>query len=238
MPGRFLEISLATQDVASTLAYYEALGFVQASVGEAWPHPYAVVTDGRLSLGLHGIEPQPPRLTFVTPGLRERLESFTAAGIEILHSRLDDLSLNEATLSDPDGTLLRLVEARTFSPPALDPRHESRLGYFDALAIGSTDPVARGRFWEQVGFVAFDDEQAPATRVVVASRDLNIALHAFELPSPVLVFTAPDAPARVAELRERGYGFARRLPAAFASTGAGLLLAPDGVQVLLAQSDA
>ena len=40
-------------DVPASLAFYESLGFVQARVGDAWSHPYAVVTDGRLFLGLH-----------------------------------------------------------------------------------------------------------------------------------------------------------------------------------------
>jgi hypothetical protein len=37
--GRFLEISVTATDVAASLAFYESLGFVQAAVGEAWPHP-------------------------------------------------------------------------------------------------------------------------------------------------------------------------------------------------------
>ena len=71
--GRFLEISLAATDVAESLAFYESLGFVQASVGETWPHSYAVVTDGRLCLGLHGLDFESPLPTWVAPSLRERL---------------------------------------------------------------------------------------------------------------------------------------------------------------------
>ena len=56
MLGRFLEISLHTPDIQESLEFYESLGFAQASVGEIWPHPYAVVTDGRLFLGLHGLD--------------------------------------------------------------------------------------------------------------------------------------------------------------------------------------
>ena len=49
--GRFLEYSLATPDIRASLDFYTKLGFSQAEVGEAWPHPYAVVTDGRICLG-------------------------------------------------------------------------------------------------------------------------------------------------------------------------------------------
>ena len=44
--GRFLEISIHTPVIRESLEFYESLGFVQAAVGETWPHPYAVVTDG------------------------------------------------------------------------------------------------------------------------------------------------------------------------------------------------
>jgi len=51
--GRFLEFSLATPDIRASLDFYTGLGFSSADVGDAWPHPYAVVTDGRICLGLN-----------------------------------------------------------------------------------------------------------------------------------------------------------------------------------------
>ena len=53
MLGRFLEFSVATPDIRASLDFYTDLGFSSAEVGDAWPHPYAVVTDGRICLGLH-----------------------------------------------------------------------------------------------------------------------------------------------------------------------------------------
>ena len=53
MLGRFLEVSVHAPDILESLAFYERLGFTQAPVGETWSHPYAVVTDGRLFIGLH-----------------------------------------------------------------------------------------------------------------------------------------------------------------------------------------
>nr|MBP7610966.1 hypothetical protein [Steroidobacteraceae bacterium] len=109
--GRFLEISLAATDVAESLAFYESLGFVQASVGEAWPHPYAVVTDGRLSLGLHRADIASPLPTWVAPALRERLDTLAALGVTVEDVWLDDVSLHQALLRDPSGQPLRLLEA-------------------------------------------------------------------------------------------------------------------------------
>lgn len=237
MLGTFLELAIASEDVAESLAFYESLGFVQASVGEAWPHPYAVVTDGRLHLGLHAAGLDGPLLTFVVPELRSRLGELEALGIEIEDCRLDDASLNYATFRDGAGHAVRLVEARTFSSPALDPTHESRLGYFEAYAVATPRPAEAGRFWEALGFVAFADEPGddPA-RVVASSRDLNLAFHDADLAVPTLCFSCPDVPQRVEQLRDQGFAFARRLPRGWSHPDSALLLAPDGVQVLLVAS--
>ena len=231
--GRFLEISLAATDVAESLAFFESLGFVQASVGEAWPHPYAVVTDGRVSLGLHGLEFESPLPTWVAPSLRERLATLAALGVTIEDARLDDLSLHQALLRDPSGQPLRLLEARTFSWPELAPTHTTTLGYFEEFAIATTDLAAAGAFWERLGFVAFEPALEPLPKVVAASRDLNVGLYGIDLPAPVLVFSDATMPDRIASLRDRGYRFAQRLPRALAATGAAMLEAPEGTLLLL-----
>jgi catechol 2,3-dioxygenase-like lactoylglutathione lyase family enzyme len=236
--GSFLELSLPTRDVAAALAFYESLGFVQASVGEAWRHPYAVVTDGRISLGLHALDLDGPLLTFVAPGLATQLARLAAHGIEPEHVRLDELSLNEATLQDPSGQRVRLLEARTFSPPALAPGHESVLGYFEECVLESAAPAATARFWETLGFVAFADDDATPAVALAAHRDLNLAFHDADLGMPVLRFSSHDPAARGERLRERGgLSFVRRVPPSLRSEGAALVQAPGGLLLLLAQAE-
>lgn len=233
--GRFLEVSIAAADVAESLAFYESLGFVQATAGEAWPHAYAVVTDGRLCLGLHAQEPQAPLLTWVAPGLRARLDQFAALGIEPEAVSLDDLSLHQALLRSPSGQRLRLIEARTFSPPVLAPSHATRLGYFDEFAWSASGPefAEATSFWEPLGFVAFEPVTEPFGKIVASSRDINLALYDLDLRTPVLVFSAAGMAGRIDELRDRGYRFAPRLPRALGELGAALLEAPEGTALLL-----
>ena len=240
MLGRFLELSVTTTGIAGSLEFYESLGFVQASAGEAWPHPYAVVTDGRMTLGLHAADgAAPARLTFVTPEIRSRVDELAALGVEVDHARLDEAALNEAEFRDSSGACVRLLEARTFSPPALDPSFESALGYFEGYVIGTDDLAKAGTFWERFGFVAFQDagdEEMPP-RLVASHRDVNFVFLELELSGPVLCFSAADMPQRIALLRERGFAFARRVPRALQPSGAGVLEAPDGVQVLLVKRE-
>ena len=53
MFGRFLELGIATQDIATSVQFYERLGFSQLITGDAWSHRYGVLGDGRVHLGLH-----------------------------------------------------------------------------------------------------------------------------------------------------------------------------------------
>ncbi len=135
MLGRFLEFSLAAPDVQASLDFYVTLGFSYAEVGDAWPHPYAVVTDGRIRLGLHQ-EPIPaPSLTFVKPELLKYLDEFEQRGIEFEFRHLGNDVFNEVGWLDPSGQLVRLVEARTFSPSKRLANDTSRCGYFLEIAL-------------------------------------------------------------------------------------------------------
>jgi catechol 2,3-dioxygenase-like lactoylglutathione lyase family enzyme len=230
--GRFLEIGVGASDLPESLGFYESLGFVQAVTGDARLHPYAVVTDGRLFLGLHGSGDDEPTLTWVHPDLATHAARLEALGIELEFARLGAEQLHEVGFRDPAGQRVTLLEARTFSPPAAPPR-PSDLGYFEEFGIPTTDLARCATFWEDLGFVAFEPERVPFTRAVVTGRDLNLGLYDIDLRSPVLTFSAPDMPERIAVLRERGLRFAGRLPRGMNPREHGLLVAPEGTALLL-----
>jgi catechol 2,3-dioxygenase-like lactoylglutathione lyase family enzyme len=236
MLGRFLEISIRAADVQASVEFYESLGFVQATVGDALEHAYAVVTDGRLYLGLHDRDLPSPILTWVLPDLARHAGDFTALGIELSFARLDEVALNEIAFADPAGQLLMLVEARTFSPPPYTSRPETACGYFEEFGIPTTDLARSAAFWDHLGLVAFDPVDEPFRKVVVASTDLNVGLYDLELREPVLTFSDPDMTSRIESLRERGHRFAPRLPRGIDATRAAMLLAPEGTPLLLTTS--
>ena len=233
MLGRFLEISVSAPDVVESLAFYESLGFVQASVGDTWSHPYAVITDGRLHLGLHGRELESPTLTWVRPGLATHVPALRALGIELAIERLGEDALHEVGFADPSGQPITLLEARTFSPPAIGPTHATRLGYFEEFGVPTADLGRAATFWDALGFVAFDPVRMPFTKVVAAGRDLNVGLYDVDLRQPVLAFSAPDMPERIAALRGQGHRFVERLPRRMDPRENALLEAPEGTWLLL-----
>lgn len=234
MLGRFLEISVHAPSVLESLEFYQKLGFTQAEVGEAWAHPYAVVTDGRLCIGLHEYEFDSPSLTFVKPDLWRHIDAFETLGIEFAFRRLGSDVFNEAGFRDPDGVMITLLEARTFSPPSREPGETSWCGYFSEIGIPTRDPDRSKAFWEQLGFIATDEQQEPFRRISLTSDFLDLGLYTTrELRKPVLTFVDSEMPSRISHIENLGIERSRRLPAAFDPVQAALLVAPEGTQLLL-----
>ncbi len=239
MIGRFLEVSVQAPDVLESLAFYERLGFTQVTTGETWPYPYAVVTDGRLGIGLHQHElAQSPLLAFVLPDLGRHLDALEAAGVALIERRLGSDVFNEASFEAPGGQLVRLLEARTFSPAHRAPGETTRLGWFEEYALPVADPAATARDWEALGFVPAEAGDEPYPHVGLTSDTLNVALLGRgTLARPALVFTDAEMPARIAALAAAGFGFQRRPPGGLDASRHALLVAPEGTQLLLATAE-
>lgn len=237
MLGRFLEIGLHTPDIRESLEFYETLGFVQATVGETWSHPYAVVTDGRLFLGLHGAPLHSPALTFVLPQLRRSIERLRGLDIEFEEEHLGDDVFNQASFSDPDRQTVKVLEARTFSPPQLDGPVATTCGYFVELGIPNRNAESARTFWERLGFVAMEEELLPFQRTPLTSDHLDLALYRTRaLRHPVLTFEDSDMRERLARLRERGFKLSDEMPDSLDDATNAVLIAPEGTRLLLMQS--
>jgi catechol 2,3-dioxygenase-like lactoylglutathione lyase family enzyme len=238
MLGRFLEVSLHTPDIQESLRFYERLGFVQATTGETWTHPYAVVTDGRLFIGLHGRECPPIAMTYVQPNLMQHVARLQAMGIEFNSEHFDNESFHEASSADPHGLRINLLEARTFSPPALEPGHQSTCGYFAELGIPVRDYQLGREFWESLGFVAMEPETEPLARLPLTSDYFDLGLYRSRaLRQPVLTFEGSDMRERLARLRELKFPLTDEMPDSLDVTSNAVLIAPEGTRLLLLQAD-
>lgn len=238
MIGRFLEISLYTPEIRESLAFYESLGFVQARVGEVFKHPYAVVTDGRLFLGLHGQPVASPALTFVMPRLMHGIEQLEQLGIEFEDLKLGNEVFNRASFRDPSGQCVNVVEARTFSPPQFDTQPATTCGYFTEFGLPAREQGPMRIFWEALGFVAWDEEPEPFARMAITSDHLNLSLYrsrAFR--QPLLTFEDRDMRERLARLKERGFALSDEMPDSLDESCNAVLVAPEGTRLLLLQSD-
>jgi hypothetical protein len=242
MFGRFLELGIAvggsaTGGIAESVQFYERLGFSQLITGDAWPHRYGVLSDGRLHLGLHERAMASPALSFVLPQLALAQQRLRAAGFELQHAVLGEDSLNQLQLRDPGGNAVTLLEARTYSPAAPGSGLPSLCGYFSYLSLPQADPGAAREFWERAGFVALGQEDEPFVHLPLTSDHLDLGFHSPRLfDAALLVFECDDVSAHVARLRERAITLAPSLPRGLDRQRSALVIAPEGTALLLAQA--
>ena len=238
MLGHFHEISLETADIRASVEFYEQLGFCQATTTDTWPHPYGVLTDGRLFLGLHQRRFTSPAVTFVRAEVARLVPEFETRGISLTVCHIEPEVFNEIGFRDPFGQPISVLEARTFSPVARSPVKTSLCGYFDELSMPVTSFDTAREFWEPLGFVATDESDTPYVHLPLTSDYLNIAFHRPRtLDRPMLVFSDPDMPARIGRLRESGIAFSDELPRGLNAAENALIESPEGTPLLLLKSD-
>ena len=234
MLGRFLEFSIATPDIRASLDFYRGLGFSETPVGEAWTHPYAVVTDGRICLGFHQLPDFAPSITFVKPGLLQHIDRLEQLGVEFEFRRLGNDVFNEVGWRDPSGHLIRLIEARTFSPSKRKTIETSLCGYFQEMALPTRSRDLAKVHWERCGFVGIEEPDAILPHVSCTSDTIDIGLYEpAHLPVPALLFEVDDFAATLAGLDAAGVAPYGRLPAPLRQMKAAMLTAPEGTALLL-----
>jgi len=153
--GRFLEISLPAVNIRESLDWYLMLGFTECPVGDMYQHHYAVVTDGRVCIGLHGANIDEVALTFVRPELSRHLEALQTAGLDVDDIYKGEEHFHQLVLHDPSGMQIRLIEARTFSPALVE--QTPAIGQVRNLSLTTPYPDDASSFWQQGGFDAHDD---------------------------------------------------------------------------------
>jgi catechol 2,3-dioxygenase-like lactoylglutathione lyase family enzyme len=233
--GRFLEFSILAPDIQASLNFYGKLGFSEAEVGEAWTHPYAVLTDGRICLGLHQQSAFAPSTTFVMPDLLQHLDGFAQLVQRFEFRRLGNDVFNEIGWLDPSGHLIRLVEARTFSPSKRKAADMSLCGYFREIGLPTSSQDTAKAHWEQFGFVGIDEPDAMLPHISCTSDTIDIGLYeAAHLKGPTLIFEVDDFDETLVRLDAIGVKPDERLPGPLRQKPAAVLTAPEGTSILIA----
>ena len=222
--GRFLELSVPTADVLRSLNFYRALGFGELPAGDIRPWHYAVVTDGALVLGLHGGGMDEPALCFVRPNLARQVRTLEAAGHGLEFCRLGSEEFHEAALRSPDGHLLLMIEARTFSPGGTGLATDGLLGRDGEIVLDCADVPASRAFFEPAGFL---DAGADATSARLDAPGIRIRLRESPRPGGVALRFPTTDPAAVARQLE-----ALGLPVTRGAEGL-VLRAPEGTRLAI-----
>ena len=237
LAGTFHEFSVVVADVRGAVEFYERLAFTQATTTDTFTHPYGVLTDGRLFIGLHQRGGPSPTLTFVRPGVAGSLAAFAAAGIRLTRCHTDEEVFNEIAFNDPFGHEVAVLEARTYSPVARNVTEVSLCGDFAEVSLPAGDFSVAQAFWEPLGFVAAEEAQMPYPHLTLTSDHLDLAFHPRAVcAGPMLVFRAADMAARLEVLRSRGLAPEPVPATVHAGAGSALLEAPGGTPLLLLET--
>jgi catechol 2,3-dioxygenase-like lactoylglutathione lyase family enzyme len=232
--GKFHEISIETVDIAESVAYYERLGFSQCGTTDTWSHPYGVMTDGRVYLGLHQFKFPSPTLTYVHAGVAHQAHVIEKLGIEIAWKRVGDDAFNEFGFLDPSGQPVRVQEASTHFASDRARGETSLCGDFAEFSLPSSDFEPMRAFWEPLGFVALGETDAPYLRMSMTSDHIDLAVHRPRtLDQPMLVFAAADMGERIERLRSLDVAMSDDLPRGLDPRSGALLRAPEGTALLL-----
>ncbi len=163
--GKFLEVSVPADDVLRSLAFYRALGFSELTTGDIRTWHYAVVTDGRIAIGLHGGGIEEPALAFVRPNLARQVRALEAAGHDFEFQRLGAEEFNEAALRSPDGHLILMMEARTFSPGDAGQEPQPLIGQCTEVTLTCSDLAVTRNFFEGAGFLPVEEGESDIVRL-------------------------------------------------------------------------
>lgn len=185
--GNFHEVSLSTPALETSVAFYTRLGFTRSAVLPVWPHPYAVVSRGALTLGLHEYRFPSPSLTTVEPSLETALETHRDAGMHIAFAKTGPDCFNEFGFRDPNGHMITLLERPTHDFVAGASAED---GDVALLSLPTFDRELSLRFWEVLGARPLGecrwDGRISATRLEAA--DIILALHeAIDCEQPLIV---------------------------------------------------
>jgi hypothetical protein len=200
--GRYLEFSVRTPEILSSLGFYKSLGFAELEIGDVYSHKYAVVTDGALCIGLHDREFDAPAISYVQQDLARHARSMTDHGFEFSFLQLGEDAFNELGLVDRDGHNIRMLEARTFMAGD-EFGNDSRCGNWFELSLPAHDVVHSALFWATVAPVVLRVREEPTTHMRFDAGGLPLGLsESIALTAPSLCFRCPDRDALFATIEK------------------------------------
>ena len=236
MLGSFLEVGLTGQPVAEAFEFCCSVGFQPVGAGDILEHPYAVVSDGDVCLGLHAWEREGPALTFVRPDLSDYVRALRRQRIELEFAHLATDEFNELGFRDPNGQLVILLEARTFSPGSWLDHDRSVCGRFLEFSVATRSLAQCQDFWEPLGLEVVEQSENPHRWMRLRGRGLTVGFHESTAFVSGLTFAADDVVARIAYMKAKGIELKAGSPLRAAPDESATLTAPGGERIFLIEA--
>lgn len=235
--GRFVQVSIAVQELAQSLLFYERLGFEK--LDQSWePWPWAVLTDGVITYHLSQTSPGPLALSYMVSDMRERVAGLEAAGVPVTRLQRGDVPELVAGLEAPGGIEISLLEYPARRIPRPSGITTCKCGRFMELALAVKDLEKAEAFWHRLGFVRRTGSGLPYPWALLSDDLLNLGLYQtrdFDLPA--LLYGSENTQERIEELVMDGFRFSAEIPSPLPVSGRTVLETPDPLLILLETRD-
>lgn len=237
--GYAFEIVVTVPDLRPSLQFYEKLGYKQVTETTSPTQHGALLTDGMILLSLRVGSARKTVLTYFAENVAEKVEGFERLGVSFDEKRETGGSITGATLTDPNGLQVDLIEAAPSRVPTLLRKPISKAGQFGELSIETEDVRTSLDFWTRLGFEP--TAQMPASPDSWASITDGLLMlgiyvkgycpHIIKTPS--ITYFDAEAAQRIRKLREEGMTFVQEMPDENGETGHAVAQAPEGQLLLL-----
>ena len=236
--GYAFEIVDTVLDLKQSLRFYEQLGYKKVSES-ASPAPRAMLTDGIIRLSLREGSEWKTTLTYYVENLAERVAAFEQRGVVFDDKREQDGHVAEATLTDPNGMEVNLVEAAPSDIYQPSGSPVSAAGKFGELSIEAGDVRGSIDFWTRLGFEPTPYmPDPPVAWGSIADGLLMLGIYGkghcpHIIRTPSITYFEADMPERIRKLKQEGMTFLQELPGENGETGHAVAEAPEGQLLFL-----
>ncbi len=204
--GENLEIALSVNDLETSLAFYKQLGYSQFSDPFAEPHPWLVLSDGDIHLGLHQYEQPSPALVYFSNQFKQVVDYLRRRDIPLIDKMEMEGQLISVAFRDPNGQHIGVVDLMGAQIPVPPIEHSTHMGKFGEFSIPTRDLQVSLEFWRQFGFEA-SEYSDPYPWGILRDGVITIGLHQSTEPDfneSTITYFDPAMHKRVHDLQDRG----------------------------------
>jgi predicted enzyme related to lactoylglutathione lyase len=232
--GYAFEIVVTVPDLGQSLQFYEKLGYEQLTGTTSPTQHDALLTDGLILLSLRVGNVWKAVLTYFAENVAEKVGGFERLGVSFDKKHKTGGIITGATLTDPNGLQVDLIQASQSQVPKPPGKPVSRAGRFGELSIETDDVRESLEFWTKLGFEPTEYMPAsPDSWASIADGLLMLGIlvkghcpHIIKTPS--ITYFDADAPQRIRRLKEEGMTFVEEIAGENGETGHAIAQAPEG----------
>lgn len=235
--GNYAHISISVRQLQESEPFYELLGFRRIMHSED-PHPWSLMTDGRVNVHLFEALFPSPALHYFSSHMQDKVLELMRLNIHPKLQKSADGGRMQHEFFDPNELSIMLMHFDDASMPLPNGFSQSRLGTFGELAIDTGSVEESVGFYQKLDFRVVLRGSKPYPWAVLNDGTMTLSFHETQnFRSPALTYYAPDVESRLRTVRDAGIAAIRELHDDQRRTAGAVLTAPDGQLFFLLEGE-